>query len=344
MHHHGFVNVLRAFGLSAAAVLGLGTMASAGTPQARTEAPAYFRFMLGDYEVTVLWDGTVARQMDQVLSKPALVREAYQRDHQALPVAMSINTFLINTGSRLVLIDSGGGHFVGDRAGRLIANMRASGYRPEQIDSILLTHLHPDHCGGLSDSGRRVFPNALIHVNRRDLDYWLGASVESSTPIQQAIARQAHAALDPYLTAGRLRPFDGVTVLFRGIRALPAPGHTVGHTAYWIESKGQKLLLWGDIVHSAETQFRDPGITIQFDMDAPAAIESRKRLFAQADSEAAIVGGAHITFPGLGHVGSDGGLSSWVSLPYVALQETPARVSDETRARRRAIQNVGMPR
>jgi glyoxylase-like metal-dependent hydrolase (beta-lactamase superfamily II) len=257
--------------------------------------------------------------MDQILSKPALVREVYERDHQALPAAMSTNTFLINTGSKLVLIDSGGGHFVGDRAGRLIANMRASGYRPEQIDAVLLTHLHPDHCGGLIDNGRRVFANALIHVNKRELDYWLDAAAEKTTAIQQTLSQQAHAALDPYAAAGLLRPFDGGTVLFPGIRALPQAGHTVGHTTYDIESKGQKLLLWGDIIHSAETQFADPSITIQFDMNAAAAVESRQRLFVHTARQAVIVGGAHISFPGLGHVGSDRQVYSWVPLPYAAL-------------------------
>lgn len=319
MHQWEFIGAVRIFILLGAAMLALEfTAAHAGAPQSRTEAPAFFRMMLGDYEVTVLWDGTAARQMDQIMSKPALVREVYQRDHQALPTAMSINTYLINTGSKLVLIDSGGGRFVGERAGRLIANLRASGYQPEQIDAVLLTHLHPDHCGGLIDEGRRVFPNALIHVNQRDLDYWLGAAADKTTPTQQTMSQQAHAALDPYAAAGMLRPFDGVTVLFPGIRALPETGHTVGHTAYSVESKGQMLLLWGDIIHSAETQFLDPRITIQFDMNAQDAIDSRKRLFAEAAEQGYIVGSAHITFPGLGHVGSDGQVYSWVQRPYAA--------------------------
>jgi glyoxylase-like metal-dependent hydrolase (beta-lactamase superfamily II) len=319
MHHHEFVGVVRGLILLSAAVLALKfTGAHAGAPQAMTQAPAFFRMMLGDYEVTVLWDGTAARQLDQIMSKPARVREVYERDHQALPTAMSINTFLINTGSKLVLIDSGGGRFVGERAGRLVANLRASGYRPEQIDAILLTHLHPDHCGGLIDEDRRVFPSALIYVNKQDLNYWLGAAAEKTTPTQQAMSQQAHAALDPYAAAGMLRPFDGITALFPGIRALPEPGHTVGHTTYSVESKGQKLLLWGDIIHSAETQFLDPQITIQFDMNAQGAIDSRERLFAEGAEQGFIVGSAHITFPGLGHVGSDGRVYSWVQLPYAA--------------------------
>jgi glyoxylase-like metal-dependent hydrolase (beta-lactamase superfamily II) len=115
-----------------------------------------------------------------------------------------------------------------------------------------------------------------------------------------------------------LRPFDGVTTLFPGIRALPAPGHTVGHTAYMVESKGDQLLLWGDIIHSAATQFLDPLITIQFDTNPQSAIESRLRLLADAAKQGYLVGSAHITFPGLGHVSSDGQAYGWAQLPYTA--------------------------
>jgi glyoxylase-like metal-dependent hydrolase (beta-lactamase superfamily II) len=176
---------------------------------------------------------------------------------------MSINAFLINTGSKLVLVDSGGGSFVGPRAGRLIANLRASGYLPEQIDAILLTHMHPDHIGGLVDGGRRAFPNALVYVDKRDVDYWLDAAAEKAAPARQAMFKQAHTAMDPYVTAGMLHPFDAGDALFPGIRATPARGHTVGHTGYLVESQGKQLLLWGDIIHSAETQFQDPQISLR---------------------------------------------------------------------------------
>jgi glyoxylase-like metal-dependent hydrolase (beta-lactamase superfamily II) len=137
--------------------------------------------------------------------------------------------------------------------------------------------------------------------------------------MRQTISQQAHTALDPYAAAGMLRPFEGVTAVYPGIRAFPEPGHTVGHTAYSVESKGRKLLLWGDIIHSAEVQFFDPGITIQFDTNARDAIETRVRAFTEAAEQGYIVGGAHITFPGLGHVGVDDEVYSWVQLPYATL-------------------------
>ena len=291
--------------------------AHAAVAQSRSEAPAFYRWMLGDYEVTVLWDGTTARQFDKILSKPDVIREVYARDHQSLPAPMSINTFLINTGAQLVLIDSGGGKLVGERGGRLLANLKASGYLPEQIDAVLLTHLHPDHFGGLTDGGRRAFPNAVVYANRKDLDYWLGPAAQD--PGRQTMSQQAHAAVDPYAAAGKLRPFDANAVISSGIRALPAPGHTVGHTTYLVQSNGQRLLLWGDIIHSVETQFADPQITIQFDMNADQAIETRRQQLADGAREGYIIGSAHITFPGLGHVSSDGQVYGWVQLPYVGL-------------------------
>ena len=288
-------------------------------PRAEAPAPAFYRQMLGAFEVTVLWDGTTARQFDLIMSKPAVIRDTYARDHQALPAEMSINTFLINTGSKLVLVDTGGGGYVGPRAGRLLANLRAAGYLPEQVDAILITHMHPDHIGGLMDGERRVFPNAVIHFDRRDLDYWLGPAPEGTPAARKAMFDRARASVGPYSAAGMLRPFLGVTELYPGIRALPAPGHTMGHTAYRIESQGKVLLLWGDIVHSPETQFSDPEISIQFDTSPDVAIETRKKLFAELARSGDLVGSAHITFPGLGHVGTDGKVYNWVPLPYGAL-------------------------
>jgi glyoxylase-like metal-dependent hydrolase (beta-lactamase superfamily II) len=118
------------------------------------------------------------------------------------------------------------------------------------------------------------------------------------------------------VAAGKVHPFDGATELFPGIRAIPAYGHTPGHTAYMVESQGQRLLLWGDIIHVAEVQFADPDITIDYDVDRHAASASRKRLLSDAAQQGYLVGGAHLSFPGLGHVRADPTGDSWIPLPY----------------------------
>ncbi len=176
------------------------------------------------------------------MSKPDEVRNAYAAAHVALPVELSINCFLIDTGTTCrMLVDTGAGELFGPTSGQLVANLRASGYRPEDIDVILLTHIHGDHSGGLSVGGERVFPNALVYVDRRDPDYWLSAEVEAKTPAnRRATFEQSHKTLDPYIDAGKLRTFDGATELSRAMRTVPEHGHTPGLTGYLFESRGQR--------------------------------------------------------------------------------------------------------
>jgi glyoxylase-like metal-dependent hydrolase (beta-lactamase superfamily II) len=290
----------------------------AATAPVGTQAPGFYRIELGDDEVTVLSDGTAPRDVAAIMSKPNEIREALARDHELLPIDISINAFLINTGAQLVLIDTGAGELFGGGAGHLIANLRAAGYQPEQIDAILLTHIHADHSGGLSVGGKRVFPNALVYVDKRDPEFWLSASAEAAHPDRRVTFAQSHATVDPYATAGKLRPFDGAGPVLAGIQALPAHGHTPGHTAYLVESKGQRLLLWGDTIHLAEVQLSDPEVTIDYDMDRDAAVIARKKLLALSATQGFLVGGAHISFPGLGHVSADSAGYHWIPLPYNA--------------------------
>jgi glyoxylase-like metal-dependent hydrolase (beta-lactamase superfamily II) len=286
-------------------------------PQAKTAPPGYYRVMLGDFEITVLSDGTASREIDKLSNKPQEVRDALARDRRTSPIELSINAFLIHTGSKLLLVDTGAGELFGNSCGRLVENLRAAGYKPDQIDAVLLTHIHADHSGGLSVKGERVFPNAMVYVDKRDPAFWLSEAEEKAAPpAKKETFRQSHATVDPYVKAGKMKPFDGAGELFPGIRAEPAYGHTPGHTAYLVESKGKQLLLWGDTIHVAEAQFADPTITIEYDVDPKAAVASRLKLLGAADKEAYLVGGAHISFPGLGRVRAAGKGYRWIPLPY----------------------------
>jgi glyoxylase-like metal-dependent hydrolase (beta-lactamase superfamily II) len=135
----------------------------------KSQAPGFYRLMLGDFEVTALSDGTNMLAAAKLLQgDPARIEEALKRNYLGDFVETSHNSFLVNTGTKLVLIDAGAGSLLGPTTGYLLTNLRASGYRPEQVDEIYLTHLHVDHVGGLVAEGERVFPNAVVRVETRD--------------------------------------------------------------------------------------------------------------------------------------------------------------------------------
>jgi|EndMetStandDraft_5_1072996.scaffolds.fasta_scaffold66234_2 glyoxylase-like metal-dependent hydrolase (beta-lactamase superfamily II) len=281
------------------------------------QAPGFYRLQLGDFRITVLSDGTAPRDLPGIMSKPEEVRAAFAASHETLPVDISINCFLVDTGAMKVLVDTGAGELFGQASGRIVSNMRAAGYSPASIDAILLTHIHGDHSGGLTVANEQIFPNALVYVDRRDVDHWLSESEEAKVaPNRRQTFEQSRKTVGPYVQAGKLRTFEGATELFPGIHSVPLNGHTPGHAAYMLNSREERLLLWGDIVHAAEVQFADPSVTIDYDVDPEQAIASRSRALANAAQEGYLVGGAHLSFPGLGHVRLQQGTYTWVPAPY----------------------------
>jgi len=298
-------------------------MAFAAAPMVKTQAPGFYRLMLGDYEVTVLSDGTHPLPALELLRGDASeIADALHRGFLREQVDTSHNGFLVNTGSKLVLIDPGAGTMLGPSTGALIGNLRAAGYRPEQVDEICISHMHTDHVGGLVDNGHAVYPNATVRINRRDTDYWLSESnMRAAAPESRRFFTAASAAVKPYIEAGRLKVFEGGTELVPGVRAEPAYGHTPGHSMFVIESKGQKLLLWGDLVHVAAVQFDDPSVTIGYDVDAAAAAREHLRVMKDAATNGYLVAGAHLPFPGIGHVRASGSTGfTFVPLNYSALK------------------------
>jgi glyoxylase-like metal-dependent hydrolase (beta-lactamase superfamily II) len=308
--------------LTAALLLGTALVAApalATAPMAHTTAPGYYRMMLGDFEVTALSDGTSPMPVQQLLTgiTPAQTEQALKAAFQPLPYEMNFNAFLVNTGSRLVLFDTGAGHLLGKDLGELAARIRACGYQPEQVDDIYITHMHPDHIGGLSEQGRRVFPNAVVHANRHDADFWLSEAQRDKAPAaQKEFFDDAMAALKPYIQAGRFKTFSDDAQLAPGIRAVPLAGHTPGHTAYLVESKGRKMLVWGDVIHVPAVQFAQPQVAIHFDIDSPEAVAARERILVEAARNGYLVAGAHLSFPGLGHLRKDGSGYRWIPVSY----------------------------
>jgi glyoxylase-like metal-dependent hydrolase (beta-lactamase superfamily II) len=303
--------------------------AQAAAPLAGTQAPGFYRMMLGKFEITALSDGTHPFPVHKVLTKadgarngetapldtvsPGEADALLAQSDLTAPVAGSINAFLVNTGAKLILVDSGAGSLYGDCCGHLIENLRASGYTPDQVDEIYLTHLHADHVGGIAPNGRMAFPKAVVRVSKADADYWLSNANETAAPaLLKSMFDGDKASLQPYIDAGRFKPFEGGAELSPGIRPIASPGHTPGHSFYEVESEGQKLILWGDIVHVAPIQFPDPSITVAYDSNAGEAVQERSAIYSDAAQKGYWVGAAHISFPGLGHVGVKAGEFVWL--------------------------------
>jgi glyoxylase-like metal-dependent hydrolase (beta-lactamase superfamily II) len=230
------------------------------------------------------------------------------------PLETSVNGYLINTGSKLVLVDTGAAGLFGPTLGKLTNSLKAAGYQPEQVDEIYITHMHPDHVGGLMAGDKMVFPNATVRADKHDADFWLSQTNLDKAPADsKGFFQGAMASLNPYVKAGKFKAFEGNTELVPGVKAQANYGHTAGHTIYVVESKGQKLVLWGDLMHVAAVQFETPSVTIGFDSDSKAAAAQRKKAYAEAAKEGYIVGAAHLSFPGLGRLRIQG--SGYVFLP-----------------------------
>jgi glyoxylase-like metal-dependent hydrolase (beta-lactamase superfamily II) len=304
---------------AAVVLLAAAAAAHAAAPQVRTQAPGWYRTMLGQFEITALSDGTHTFPVDTVMEgvAPAAIDAALAKNDLHRPVQGSINAFLVNTGRQLVLIDTGAGALYGACCGKLLANLRAAGYAPEQVDVVLLTHLHKDHVGGIVAQGKPAFPNAVVRAAGPDADYWLSPDRRAAAPaFLVSFFDSAAAALAPYTAAGRFQPFAPGAVLVPGIRAVAEPGHTPGHSGYLVEDGGQALLVWGDVVHVAAVQLDQVRATVKYDTSAVDARATRTGLLERAAREHLLVGAAHVAFPGLGHVRKVDGGYAWLPLNY----------------------------
>jgi len=294
--------------------------ARAAAPLAKEAAPGFYRITLGDFEVTALSDGTVALPVDKLLTRttPEQVKKTLAKSYLQSPLETSVNGFLINTGDKLVLIDTGAGSLFGPTLGRLAANVKAAGYQPEQVDEIYITHMHPDHVGGLMAGDKPAFPNATVRADKHDADFWLSqANLDKAPADAKGFFQGAMASLNPYVSVGKFKPFDGDTDLLPGIKAKAARGHTAGHSVFIAESKGQKMVFWGDLMHVAAVQFENPSITIQFDSDSKAAAVQRRKAYVEAAAQGYLVAGAHLSFPGIGRLRTQGNGYVWLPVNYV---------------------------
>lgn len=307
----------------AALFLFASSFANAEAPQQKTQVPGYYRLMLGNFEVTALYDGAI--DLDE-----KLLKNIQQRDIQRLlareflkgpKVQTAVNAYLINTGSKLILVDAGAAKLFGPGLGNIVDNLKAAGYAPEQVDVVLVTHLHGDHVNGLVTSeGQRVFTNAEIWSAKADNDFWLSEEIAAKAPKDfQSFFKMSRDAAAPYLAAGKWKTFDSDRELLPDVTSVDTHGHTPGHASYLVQSGDQRLMILGDLVHNHAVQFAHPDVAIEFDNDPKQAVIARKRIFRQAAKERLMVAGMHLPFPGIGHVRKEQKGYAWVPAEFAPL-------------------------
>ena len=315
----------RSFGLAAAgAVLAPALPAAAKEPPAGMQAPGIYRLKVGAYEVTVLNDGSAALPT-KYFSGDAdgavkLLQNAFAPSTEVAPT--TFNAWLINTGDKLILVDTGYSNAIGPKAGHLPKTLAAAGVNPSDIDAVVITHVHPDHCLGLLTPDKQIaFPNATVHVNGDEYVWWLEGDVKipEGKPFFKDLFEGGRAAFKPYIEAKKVQTFKDGAELAPGVVAVLAAGHTVGHTMVRIApSGGDQLLLWTDIVHSTALQFPEPERAIAFDFDPPKAIATRKKVMDMTATDRMLIAGTHIGFPGVGHVAKAGTGYAFVPLSWNA--------------------------
>lgn len=315
----------QALAFAGSAAAGLATtvavprLAIAKAPMLGVPRTTFRRFKLGAFEVTIIRDGAASLPGPY----PAFGADQFEEDVNELLIAnmLPLKRFelpyapvVINTGNEVVLIDTGNGSVRQPESGHLVEGLAAAGYTPDQIDVVVLTHLHPDHIGGLMEKTGAVFSNARYVCGTREYDFW---SPKELLDAEAGLARRARSVQDNVVPLAAKMTFveDGGDVV-SGIRAIAAPGHTPGHLAFHVESEGERLLVWGDAVVHYVISFQRPDWPLAADMDKGVAAETRQKLLGMAAADKILVTGYHLPFPALGYVESVEDAFRFVPLSY----------------------------
>ncbi|MGW4087715.1 MBL fold metallo-hydrolase [Streptomyces sp. NPDC004822] len=290
------------------------------------QAPGFQRFRLGGLLVTALYDGFVPILAEDLHGEPQTeirrrLADAYLPEDGDLHTA--VIGFLVEDDGRRVLVDAGSGSTLGPHTGHLREALSAAGVAAEDVDHVLITHLHPDHSGGLvTDDGEPAYPRATVHVSRAEADHWLDEKLTArATGVQKQIHEAAAAALEPYRASGRLDAFDFLDAV-PGVCALDQQGHTAGHSGYLFTGGAEPVLFWGDTVHSHTVQLPCPHVSIAIDSDEGRAVKARARVLDDVAGRGWWVAASHLPFPGLGHLRPDGEGYRWVPVHFKPLDQS----------------------
>lgn len=285
------------------------------------QVPGYYRYRVGDIEITALLDGYTALPTNFVLGyDEASAREATEKSYRRFTpgsVNIPVNGYVINTGSNLILIDAGAPSPISPTLGGLTGNLIAAGFDPANIDTVLFTHLHPDHIGALLNvDGSKAFPNATLICSEADWGFTHSDEVRMASPEEfRGMIDLVRQFVAPYNDTKEL--FTGEKELFTGLTSIPLPGHTPGHTGFAIHSGTESLLIWGDVIHFSTLQFANPDWGVVFDVDPALAVQTRRAMLDRASADSMAVAGMHIDFPGIGYVEKSGDTFQHINAPWM---------------------------
>lgn len=284
--------------------------ASAAAPIAGKQAPGVYRYKVGDYELTALHEGMAARPLDDKFVRNAPFADVQKALETAfLPknvLNITFTTILVNTGSKLVLIDTGFADNGPPTTGGVAAGLTASGIDPKAIDTVIISHFHPDHIQGVRlKSGAATYPNAEIMVPAAEWAFWMDDSRMNNAPDGLKPTFQVSRRVFSPI-AKDVKQYEWGKEVVPGITAIEAPGHTPGHTAFVIASGNGKLLLWSDTTNHPALFVRNPEWQAIFDMDGNQATTTRKKLLDMAAADKMQVAGYHLPFPATGYITKTG--------------------------------------
>lgn len=312
---------------AAAATLGASAVAHSQTspsqaPAGAGQAPGFYRYKVGDIEVTAVHDGFAPRPLEGLVRNAELPDVKKAMEQAFLPsdvLPITFTALVLNTGGRLIVIDTGNGDNGAPTSGAFRSNFRAAGFDPAKVDTVIISHFHGDHISGLRlKDGTAVFPNAEVMVPAPEWAYWMDDAKMAQAPEGlKGNFQNVRRVFGPI--AKDVKPYEGGKELAPGITAVAAPGHTPGHTAYMLSSGNKTLMVVSDITNHPALFVRNPDWAAVFDMDGDKARETRRKILDMAASERTQLSFYHAPFPGTGHVAKTGN-----GFEFVPVQWSPA--------------------
>jgi glyoxylase-like metal-dependent hydrolase (beta-lactamase superfamily II) len=305
-----------AAGLAAAPLIGSSVIrtAAAEAPMMGPARPTHLRFPLGRFEVATIFDGGVQLDGPHPIfgqDQPADAVASYAEENNLPGKRMEIGftPVIVNTGSELVLFDTGNGAARRPNAGALVSRLSDAGYSADQVDVVVLTHFHPDHIGGIMEDGKPAFPNARYVTGQVEYDFWTAPD-----KAENRVGKLVQSNVVPL--ADKMTFMEDGGSVVSGVTSVAAFGHTPGHMAFHIESENKRLLLFADSCNHYVMSMQKPGWHVQFDMDKEAAAATRKKILGMAAADRIMATGYHMSFPAVGYIETAGDGFRWETVSY----------------------------